>query len=704
MKKSLIFLILILSLTVKCLFADSVVVADAQVKELPDEQFQLCIRSTGPQPFDVIEAETKDVEILLYQASLGEVDAIITAAFGSIEFREKPEGRVWVGIDFSGNKFAAKVSQGVDGQSVDVRVFVSTDEQGPVISDLKSVNVTSAGALIAWMTDEPSDGTVVIELNGEVVANIAEKNVPATEHSVLVESLEAETVYSYYVISEDGQGNRSESSRGAFETLPGQLEINFNDYILRSVIGQDQNKNQFQILDDGRTLRLYGNNIKAIDINVEILSDAVLSFDFKSTGAVGEINAVAFAPDLNLVPSQNRMFQVFGTQKWAKYQNFAYTAVGEWQHFEIPVGQFYTGNFAKMFFANDADLGQNTNVYYRNVTIGEPTPINPAPIVTADAVPGFVKDSELLIQGTKSAGSSVWLDNQEIVSINDNLIWSYEVSLSGDGPHTMVIHSENSNQEKSANVTLNTILDASAPQGEVLINDGAVSTTSVNVTLSISQTETNPDKMRVFVENTDILGWIDFQTTLPVELPGGNGEKVVKVEFMDKAGNLSVADISDTIVLEDLPAGDNYLDFTQNQLVSIIGQDIHRNQYDILDDGRTLRMYGNNAKAVQVDAEIHANSVISFDFKSIGAVGEINAVAFAPNLNLPSGQNQMFQVFGSQKWGKYQGFAYTAGGDWQHFEIRAGTFFTGNYKYLYLVNDADAGQNTNVQYRNIQIN
>src|SRR3546814_11760670 len=51
----------------------------------------------------------------------------------------------------------------------------------------------------------------------------------------------------------------------------------------------------------------------------------------------------------------NKSFKVYGTQTWgiANYDN--YSGNGAWQHYTIPVGQFYTGEFSRLFFVNDKD-------------------------------------------------------------------------------------------------------------------------------------------------------------------------------------------------------------------------------------------------------------------------------------------------------------------------------------------------------------
>lgn len=229
MKKLIGLFLLSLFISAGSAFAESVVVADAQIKSLPEDQYLVCIRSSGLQAFDVISEETDSVEVLLYQARLGELNPALSAEFGSIDFTEEPEGRVKVTIDFSGNGYKAKVSQGSDGQSVDIRIEVaaSGDNTAPVIENVNVANVTGTTAEVSWTTDEAADGSVVLEQDGSEIAVLNEEGPLKTEHRLVLSGLSPQTVYTYRVRSADAEGNATESDRHIFETvMPIFLEEN----------------------------------------------------------------------------------------------------------------------------------------------------------------------------------------------------------------------------------------------------------------------------------------------------------------------------------------------------------------------------------------------------------------------------------------------------------------------------------------------
>ena len=150
----------------------------------------------------------------------------------------------------------------------------------------------------------------------------------------------------------------------------GAAAVDFDSYTIQSYggAGQDLNPTQYAKMDDGYTLRMWGNNWKAIAYSYNVTSNTVLEFDFRSDGAQAEINGVAL--DENLGISTDRLFRVYGTQAWgyADYDNYSGSS---WKHYFIPVGLYYTGLMQYIGFSNDADAGQSTSVYYRNIRVHE---------------------------------------------------------------------------------------------------------------------------------------------------------------------------------------------------------------------------------------------------------------------------------------------------------------------------------------------
>nr|WP_277603589.1 M12 family metallo-peptidase [Bowmanella dokdonensis] len=151
-----------------------------------------------------------------------------------------------------------------------------------------------------------------------------------------------------------------------YEQSSEQLSFNFNDTEILSYAGGQDKTGSVHILEDGNVLRLQGNLWKAISLYTQIDKDSVLSFDFMSDSK-GELHGLGFDNDDK--ETADKIFTLYGTQRYGN-QTYSYTTPGQYQHFEIPVGQFYTGTFNKLFFMMDHDVSNPTGVsYFKNISI-----------------------------------------------------------------------------------------------------------------------------------------------------------------------------------------------------------------------------------------------------------------------------------------------------------------------------------------------
>ncbi|WP_414521180.1 ExeM/NucH family extracellular endonuclease, partial [Umezakia ovalisporum] len=135
---------------------------------------------------------------------------------------------------------------------------------------------------------------------------------------------------------------------------------------------QDLN-GQFTISDDQTQLDLLGNTWKKLDINnYTITKDTILEFEFQSTRG-GEIHAIGFDTD-NVVNSPQTTFQLSGTQNWGIGDFNNYTIGQGWKSYTITVGDYFTGDFNYLTFANDHDvLNPDARSEFRNLKIYENT-------------------------------------------------------------------------------------------------------------------------------------------------------------------------------------------------------------------------------------------------------------------------------------------------------------------------------------------
>ncbi len=132
--------------------------------------------------------------------------------------------------------------------------------------------------------------------------------------------------------------------------------------------GQDLGTANLQ--DQNTTIKLQNNAWKAIEVDYNITSNTVISFDFKSTIG-GEIHGLGFANNTTEY-NRDKTFRLYGTQSWGDDSFYDYRGDNGYQRFVIPVGEFYTGQFKYLFFLCDNDVPPySSNSHFSNIKIFE---------------------------------------------------------------------------------------------------------------------------------------------------------------------------------------------------------------------------------------------------------------------------------------------------------------------------------------------
>jgi hypothetical protein len=93
------------------------------------------------------------------------------------------------------------------------------DVTAPVISQV-SLSVTSSGATIGWMTNEPSDAQVEYGLTGSYGGLAPLNTALVTSHSQAINGLAPNTWYHFRMRSRDAAGNLGVSGDYKFKTRP----------------------------------------------------------------------------------------------------------------------------------------------------------------------------------------------------------------------------------------------------------------------------------------------------------------------------------------------------------------------------------------------------------------------------------------------------------------------------------------------------
>ncbi|MEO0839917.1 MAG: hypothetical protein AAF063_13570 [Cyanobacteria bacterium J06643_5] len=182
---------------------------------------------------------------------------------------------------------------------------------------------------------------------------------------------------------------------------------------------QDNPKKGTVELSSNNELNIQGNRWQKLEINSTITEKSVLRFEFAGKGN-SEIQGIGFDNN-NVINTQDgkRFFQVDGSQSWGidNLSQFIVGKSGDKDIYEIPVGQFFTGDFEYLTIANDDDRSNpESESKFSNIRLfsDTPPPIEP-PKETPDETPdslnisidGVTKSEEVLSYGGESQNPSI---------------------------------------------------------------------------------------------------------------------------------------------------------------------------------------------------------------------------------------------------------------------------------------------------------
>ena len=170
----------------------------------------------------------------------------------------------------------------------------------------------------------------------------------------------------------DGTPGSNDTATVTVNVQDPSLAINFNDYVIGSYAGSQDAGGIASVEDAGATLHITGNGWKQIAFPYQVTADTILEFDFRSP-VRGEIHVIGFDNDLGL--SDGRMdSNCTARSAWRQAELCELRAPTHQagSTIEIPVGQFYTGSFAYLYFGNDHDVANaNAEGYFSNVRVYE---------------------------------------------------------------------------------------------------------------------------------------------------------------------------------------------------------------------------------------------------------------------------------------------------------------------------------------------
>ena len=264
----------------------------------------------------------------------------------------------------------------------DVHVYTCTANSAPVAQDdaftVVADSVDNPLDVLANDTDPGDTLTITtVDTTGTVGTAVIDDNGTAadpTDDVIKYTPLPGFAGLDSFSYTIEDSGALSDTATVTVTVTPvgGGLVVDFNGYAIQSYGGsQDETPTAYAVEDGGATLHLMGNTWKAIELTpaYAVTPNTVLEFDFRSDGDQAEINGIGLDTQRQSI-KRIITFAIYGTQNWGRRDFYGYG--GGWQHYVIPVGAYYAaGARTYLFFANDADAGQNTSVRFRNVLVHE---------------------------------------------------------------------------------------------------------------------------------------------------------------------------------------------------------------------------------------------------------------------------------------------------------------------------------------------
>lgn len=446
----------------------------------------------------------------------------------------------------------------------------------------------------------------------------------------------------------------------------------------------DASSGDVQVEDNGMTLSLSGNRWRMINLPYTVTANTRIAFDIQVANE-GEIHGLGFDTDLRQEPGKT--LRVAGSQGWGTRAG-TYTGAGDYQRFELNVGDYYTGDMNYLFFVCDDDSAANGLVRYRNVVIyeagaqpGEAYFDVPAgttwsslaqslygnPKVshhlqtTLEASLDLSEGGRILVSEVPSELSTNQLPEIAILSPNNNGVFPEGASISF---RASAEDFEDGNI--SGKVQWFSSIDGNLGQDEHL-ETNSLSSGIHTITAAI----TDDNQGRSSVDLTLIVGSNDGDLSAPLNLTA-----------------LTPGDIPRTSVDFNLLPNSSY---------AFSGPPV--GQVSVEDNGQTLSITGNQWRKVDLPYTVTPNTRIAFDMQ-VTSEGEIYAIGFDTDLRQQT--SSTLRIAGTQNWGVNAGTYINTGG-FQHFELDIGSYYTGDMNYLFFVCDDDANLNGAVRYRNVEV-
>ncbi len=494
--------------------------------------------------------------------------------------------------------------------------------------------------------------------------------------------------------------------------------------------GQYVSDEYYEVLEEGRTLHLYSNIWRAIDLTstpMDLSADTVIEFDFKSTRDIGEGHNLNFYKTANTNDPDRRTIRLLGSQHHSNNDYSLYregTVLGYeigdgWTHYRIDLAEAFadgtlTGEptYNYLVFVNDDDGknfdGGNSNnlipgegdSWFSNVRIYDRE--YPNSTLVENRTTYYHNADDQVVRLT----TEEWTESDDLLNPGAYYDTNHEFRVyEGDD----LSHVFSKKETSGAGIPPEGLVGPPPPAlpwssylKERYIHGPAVDMVLAEEHFTLSGNSTS--YWLLGDHQNSIRDIYDESGTLRKEIDYDSFGKIIDEVFYNQNGLM----IQDPI---------NF-DFSESDLIAYDpgaqdgANDVH-STYSVLEDGNTLHLEGNTWKSINIDYEVTSSTYLTFEFKA-NQEGEIHAIQFDNDLNHGNGSDR-FGLFGIEVPAADQNSTWVHGnlynqyeeqllGSWVTITIPIGQVFTGNRKYITFVNDNDT-ENTEgtSSFRNVRL-
>ena len=483
----------------------------------------------------------------------------------------------------------------------------------------------------------------------------------------------------------------------AIATLAGQ--VTFDSLPVGNYGGAEQNT-VGTVTTSPTAIEMHGNRWQYMPLDYSITPATRLEFDFRSE-SMGELHTIGL--DTDLVPSIGRTFNLYGSQAWGFEDFKTYDGDGEFQHFSIPVGDFFRGRMSYLFFGNDHDVSDPTaHSEFANVQIYEATPPTPRQVDDFFAIDEDSLDVELdVLANDTAAADPVPSDgptpltisavesgiNGGTVQLNENrLFYTPPPNFAGTDAFDYMVDDGTTIATATVRVLIRNVNDNPTAHDDSFSIPPNTFGSLLNV---LTNDSSAPDPFEtLFVTDvgpSEVGSVIGLEGATRIEyLPPTNF--VGSDHFVYEVGDGTPGSIDTATVRVDVGLRETIV-FDAEQIISQGGalQDI-----DVVTslsaDGKAITLSGNGWKALPWGYNVQPSTVIEFDF-AVTQVGQLHAIGIDTD-DHPSVATT-FRLLGSEPFGNADFLLPEMPSGPVHLRIPIGTYYNGPINRIVLINDDD---------------